>query len=87
MLGFENVFGSINTGKRVVKVEAIPMGIDYDKFANASNDNKVKKEIKVIQSDLNKQKIILSVDRLDYTKGLVKRLEAFDLFLSKFPKK
>ena len=31
-------------------------------------------------------KLILSIDRLDYTKGVVNRIKAFDLFLTKYPK-
>ena len=35
--------------------------------------------------DLDHQKIIFGVDRLDYTKGLVNRLKAFELLLVKHP--
>ena len=85
VLGYEHIFNQINTSERSIKVDIFPMGIDYDKFANAPKDSKVKREISIIQRDLKKQKIILSIDRLDYTKGIIQRLESFDLFLTKYP--
>ncbi len=85
VLGYENTFGQINTGSRIIKVDAIPMGIDYNKFARSSADGNVKREQRIIQKDLRKQKVILSVDRLDYTKGLIERLEAIDLFFTNYP--
>jgi len=38
-----------------------------------------------LSSICGKRKIIISIDRLDYTKGIIQRLEAFDLFLSENP--
>ena len=61
------------------------MGIDYEKFANATSDSKVQREIDKIRKNLGDRKIILSIDRLDYTKSIPQRLEAFDLFLDKYP--
>ena len=70
------------------------MGIDYDKFHNAATThfqqkNREKSELKK-QLELHKKgdesgKLILSIDRLDYTKGVVNRIKAFDLFLTKYP--
>jgi len=68
-----------------VKVDAFPMGIDYARYAGALNDPEVKKEVERIYQTVGKRKIIFSVDRLDYTKGIVERLEAFDWFLSTHP--
>lgn len=86
LLGYEHVFGQITKEDRVITVDAFPMGIDYEKFSTAANDAKVHKEIKKIRKKLGDRKIILSVDRLDYTKGIPQRLEAFDHFLEKYPK-
>jgi trehalose 6-phosphate synthase/phosphatase len=81
ILGYEHTFGQLTPGNRVVKVDAFPMGIDYDRFARTAHDADVQKEMKRIRKKVGKRKMILSVDRLDYTKGIVQRLEAFDLFL------
>jgi len=81
ILGYEHTFGQLTPGNRVVKVDAFPMGIDYDRFARTAHDADVQKEMNRIRKKVGKRKMILSVDRLDYTKGIVQRLEAFDLFL------
>ena len=61
------------------------MGIDYNKYAiTAASPKTIDQEIKY-RAALGNQKLIISIDRLDYSKGLPKRLEAFELFLSKYP--
>jgi trehalose 6-phosphate synthase len=45
----------------------------------------VEEEAWVIHENLPERKLILGVDRLDYTKGLPQRLEAFEVFLDKYP--
>ena len=65
------------------------MGIDFKKFEKASYDNiqksglessELKKQINVHKLE-NRGKLILSIDRLDYTKGIINRLLAFERFL------
>ena len=85
ILGYEHAYGEITLSDRIVKIDVFPMGIDYGKFANVASDNKVKKEIGRIRSKIGERKIIFSIDRLDYTKGITRRLEAFDYFLDKYP--
>lgn len=85
LLGYEHTPGQITADNRIVKVDAFPMGIDYEHFANAVHKPEVQKEINKIRKKVGDRKIILSVDRLDYTKGILQRLEAFDLFLEKNP--
>jgi len=85
LLGYESILGNINVDNRMLKVDTFPMGIDFDKFANAVKDTQVKKEISDIKKSLEGRKIILSIDRLDYTKGLIQRLESYDYFLDKYP--
>jgi len=85
LLGYEHAFSQINVGNRVVKVEVFPMGIDYKRFAGAVEDPEVQKAVEKVRKKLGDQKVILSIDRLDYTKGIPQRLEAFDLFLERNP--
>jgi len=85
LLGYEHELGRLIVEDRVVKVDAFPMGIDYDKFRNIASSSQVEEEVKKIHKKLGGRRIILSVDRLDYTKGIPLRLEAFDLFLDKYP--
>jgi trehalose 6-phosphate synthase/phosphatase len=80
--GNENRFGEIDLKTRMVKADVFPMGIDYNKYSGV-NKAGVKKEIEKIREKSEHLKIILSIDRLDYSKGILQRLEAFDYFLEK----
>jgi trehalose 6-phosphate synthase/phosphatase len=85
LVGIPNSRGRIEAGNRIVEVDSFPMGIDYNKYAiTASSPNTIDQEIKY-RSSLGSQKLILSIDRLDYSKGIPKRLEAFENFLQKYP--
>ncbi|XP_059086503.1 uncharacterized protein LOC131883147 isoform X2 [Tigriopus californicus] len=64
-------------GRRVM-VRALPIGIPYHKFESLSRIAP-----RVFPSDM---KIILGVDRLDYTKGLVARLKSLERMFKKYPK-
>jgi len=86
ILGLEHTLGQLSFGNRIVKVDAFPMGINYEKFSEAVNDTGIQKEVGKILQKVGNRKIIISIDRLDYTKGIIQRLEAFDLFLSQNPK-
>ncbi|AXG74575.1 bifunctional alpha,alpha-trehalose-phosphate synthase (UDP-forming)/trehalose-phosphatase [Flavobacterium arcticum] len=67
------------------KAGSFPISIDFDKFHDAYDKENVvalRNEIKGLYGD---KKIIFSVDRLDYTKGITNRLKAFEKFLEKYP--
>ena len=83
--GLEHMLGNVSVANRVVKVDAFPMGIDYEKYSRAIEDSGVEKEASKIRRKIGERKVILSIDRLDYSKGIIERLEAFDLFLSENP--
>jgi trehalose 6-phosphate synthase/phosphatase len=85
IVGFEHTLGKLHVHNRIVRVDAFPMGIAYDKYAQAEHEPDVRKEVKKITTKIGKRKIIISIDRLDYTKGIIERIEAFDLFLSENP--
>lgn len=85
LMGLEHTLGNVAFANRVIKVDAFPMGIDYQKYSQAIENPEVEKEAEKIRARIGGRKIILSIDRLDYSKGIVERLEAFDLFLSENP--
>ncbi|MDH5382055.1 MAG: trehalose-6-phosphate synthase, partial [Cyclobacteriaceae bacterium] len=80
-----NNYGRINKGTRVVEVDSFPMGIDYDKFSNQAADPQTINFEEQYRNSLGKQKLILSIDRLDYSKGIPERLIDFELFFNKYP--
>lgn len=70
---------------RQVVVEAFPMGIDSEKFERLTKHEKVAKFTTSIKTSLKNIKTILSIDRLDYSKGILQRLQAFELLLQLHP--
>jgi len=85
LLGYEDTMGQIIATDRVVKIDAFPMGIDYEGYSSYARDWRVQREIGRLREKLGDCKIILSIDRMDYTKGIPQRLEAFSLFLERNP--
>ncbi len=85
LLGLEVKFNQIFLLDRMLKVDSFPMGIDYEKFSKIRQKSAVQKEITNIRKKMGNLPLIFSIDRLDYTKGIPQRLEAFELFLEKHP--
>jgi trehalose 6-phosphate synthase/phosphatase len=83
--GYDCSENIIFTPERIVKADAFPIGIDYDKFHEAGKKAAVIKEIQKIKKTLTGQKLIFSVDRLDYSKGLLLKLKGYETFLEKYP--
>lgn len=92
VLHYDTNINSIHAGSRIIKVDSFPMGIDYEKFHQEAEKQKNKNEKTLLKTRLEQNralapdaKFILSIDRLDYTKGIAKRLEALEYFLEKYP--
>lgn len=85
LLGYESSFGQLIAGERRIKVDCFPMGIDYKKFSGASAQPEVKKKMDSFRRAFKEHKVILSIDRLDYSKGVLQRLNAFEVFLRDNP--
>jgi len=85
ILQVESQFSTIYYGSRMVKVDQFPIGIDYQKFRAACIDEMVVGICTEIEETFYDQKIIFSVDRLDYTKGINYRLSGFEQFLENHP--
>jgi len=83
--GAEHQHGVIHYNDRKIQTDTFPIGIDYEKFTKTLTTKAVEKESDMISEHYKGMKIILSVDRLDYSKGILQRLEAYELFLSENP--
>lgn len=70
---------------RAVIAETFPMGIDYDKYASMGSNMEVQQQLQQLEENFQGIKMILSIDRLDYSKGILQRLSAFELFLQLYP--
>ncbi len=77
--------GMLHAHGRVVKVAAYPIGIHPDAIAQAAVDFGGRKPVKALREAMRGRKLVMSVDRLDYSKGLVERFQAFERMLANAP--
>lgn len=84
LLGHDHEMGHLKYNDRLVNIDAIPIGIDYEKFSQTALSKDTHKEIKSFYGSLSSQQLILSIDRLDYSKGIPQRLYALDRFFEKY---
>jgi trehalose 6-phosphate synthase/phosphatase len=85
LLGLDSRGEDVLCGDRLVKVGAFPLGIDPDVVDRASREPAHLQKYEELQRTFAGKKLILGVDRLDYTKGIRERLVAFQQFLAKHP--
>jgi trehalose 6-phosphate synthase/phosphatase len=85
ILGVEHYFHNLQYQDRFVRIDLFPIGIDYGKFHSAATDPEVEAIRDKARRNLEDKKILFSVDRLDYTKGLMQRLAGFEYFLDRYP--
>lgn len=87
-------FNQVILSNRKVKVDSFPMGIDYDKFHDAAlqtnqlstdENSDFQQKLELHRSSTESAKLIISVDRLDYTKGIANRIRAYEYFLERYP--
>ena len=94
ILRYDVIFNKIIVGSREVLVDTFPMGIDYAKYNDAASEKYKQKKSEMSELSIqlkdhkktsNDSKLILSIDRLDYTKGVINRIKAFEIFLTNNP--
>lgn len=85
VLGLDNERHVIRFKSRLVKVDVFPIGIDYQAFHNAFDDLRITAMRESMIKKMHGRKIIFSVDRLDYSKGVHNRLKAYQTFLQQNP--
>jgi trehalose 6-phosphate synthase/phosphatase len=85
VLKVESQFNTIYYEGRSIKADIFPIGIDYKKFRAAVTNDVVAYTSDKLDEKFYNKKIIFSVDRLDYTKGVNYRLDAYERFLEIHP--
>jgi len=69
----------------VSRCAVFPIGIDVDKFALQAAKASTHPDVSRLRRSLNGERLVIGVDRLDYSKGLVNRINAFDRMLAAQP--
>jgi trehalose 6-phosphate synthase len=75
----------VRLGTRTIKVGAFPIGIDFKGFEEYAQSGEVAHRVEELRGRIGSFQLIVGVDRLDYTKGLIERLEAFRNALERYP--
>ncbi|MGH3521232.1 MAG: alpha,alpha-trehalose-phosphate synthase (UDP-forming) [Mycobacterium sp.] len=77
-VGVRSRFGEVQVDSRTVRVGAFPISIDAGDLDHKGRDRNIRRRAREIRAEIgNPRKILLGVDRLDYTKGIDVRLKAF----------
>ena len=84
-VGLERMTTELDTGTRQVKLGAHPVGLDIDRVRGALEAPKIKKLMGQLREEMKGVKLILSVERLDYTKGILEKLNAYERLLADNP--
>ncbi len=84
-LGHEHYLGQLTVNGEVRRVEAFPIGIDFQHFWDAAGSHEVMEARERVAEGLRDRKVIFSVDRSDYSKGLVQRLRGYQTLLETRP--
>ena len=78
--------GVIIHGERRIRACSFPIGIDYDEFRKACRSDEAEQGYRRLKESLGgERKMLIGVDRLDYSKGLGERFDSFGRFLTDNP--
>ena len=77
--------GRILTGSRRISTGVFPIGVDAQAIARVAEKSTASTSVRDITLSLHGRRLIIGVDRLDYSKGLLERFDAYQKFLEKFP--
>lgn len=84
-LGVEEMSRKIKTPYGIMGVGAHPVGIDNSKIENVIADEQTQARVYNLRSESKGRKLLLSVERLDYVKGPIEKMLAFESFLESHP--
>ncbi|MDY7226729.1 bifunctional alpha,alpha-trehalose-phosphate synthase (UDP-forming)/trehalose-phosphatase [Hyalangium rubrum] len=85
LLGLETDLDNVTYEGRTVRVGGFPMGIDAEAFEKVSQEPGVLEELRVLKERSAGQRLLVGIDRLDYTKGIPRRMLALQRVLERQP--
>ncbi len=75
----------VRLGSRTIQVGDFPIGIDYASYEASARSEEVGTHLAELRQQIGRPQVVLGIDRLDYTKGLLERMESFRNALQRFP--
>jgi trehalose 6-phosphate synthase len=91
--GIEHLFGAeclkpdrrVVIGDRKLRADVYPIGVDPEAIQSAAAEASTSDVVRRMLDSLTGRKLMIGVDRLDYSKGLVERFAAYEQFLESYP--
>jgi trehalose 6-phosphate synthase len=85
-VGYALSDGLVHAFGRTLKAQDFPIGIDTEDFARMATSGEAVRASQRLSRSLLGRKLIIGVDRLDYTKGITERLRAYEALLQNYPR-
>ncbi len=70
---------------RTICIDAFPISIDYQKYKKLAEESQTRRNERKLKQMVNNNKLLIAIDRLDYSKGILHRLKAYSLLLKNHP--
>lgn len=84
-IGVSQMTPAIDIDQRTVRLGAVPVGINVEYIQQIFADGTMEMKVQDLKQQLNGKKMILSAERLDYVKGPLEKILAFEQFLEEYP--
>ncbi|BBA34533.1 glucosylglycerol-phosphate synthase [Methylocaldum marinum] len=84
-VGLDRYTTCIEAGNRVVRMGAHPVGLDVGRIERILRREDIRRRMEELRRELEGTRVLLSVERLDYTKGTLEKLLAFEKLLEAHP--
>ncbi len=82
---YRSPLSTVSYAGRTTRVGEFPIGIDFRKYDELARSREVEQAAWFLHEKFPEHKLLIGVDRLDYTKGIPQRFAAFELALEKYP--
>ncbi len=80
-VGLDTMATRLRAGEREIRLGAHPIGTDVGRIRGLLANPDVRNDIFKLRREIGARKLVLSIERLDYTKGTLAKLEAFERLL------
>ncbi|HEY5614131.1 MAG TPA: trehalose-6-phosphate synthase, partial [Lysobacter sp.] len=77
-VGVETMATELQVGDRRVRLGAHPIGTDVGRIREVLASPRVRADVDKIRNEIGDRKLVLSIERLDYSKGILEKLHAFE---------
>lgn len=85
ILGYESTMDGIFKDQHLTKIGVFPIGINSKAFEDTLNDENYHETLKKFRYEYHERQVVLSVERMDYTKGIPEKLLAIEEYFMRYP--